>query len=31
MGVGTDNLETVIKSVLDNLTNLKEDCLRLLV
>ena len=27
MGVGTDNVETVIKSVLDNLTNLKLDCL----
>ena len=26
MGVGTDNVERVIKSVLDNLTNLKVDC-----
>ena len=26
MGVGTDNVEPVIKSVLDNLTNLKVDC-----
>ena len=27
MGVATDNLEAVVKCVLDNLTNLKVDCL----
>ena len=27
MGVATDNLEAVVKCVLDNVTNLKVDCL----